>query len=113
MLLQDIPATDPVDQDEGDVWETVGATTERSTSPPPATEHNVPEGAQEQTDVVELQPSVEEVQGTPPAVAVVVGQPEERVEDPPVEVAGAGESGIVDITSILGALAFTIVRSTL
>jgi hypothetical protein len=36
MLLQDIPSSDHVDQDEGDVWETVGETAERSTSPPPA-----------------------------------------------------------------------------
>jgi hypothetical protein len=53
MLLQDIPSSDLVHQDEGDVWETVGATVERSNIPPPATEDTVPEGAQEQTGAME------------------------------------------------------------
>jgi hypothetical protein len=53
MLLLDIPSSDLVHQDEGDVWETVGATVERSNIPPPATEDTVPEGAQEQTGAME------------------------------------------------------------
>jgi hypothetical protein len=77
MLLQDIPSSDPVDQDEGDVWETVGVMDERSTSLALAAEDIVPEGTQEQTGVVELQPSVEEVQRAPPAASATVGQPEE------------------------------------
>jgi hypothetical protein len=105
------PPSNPVNQDEEDVWDTVGATAERSTSPPPATEDTLPEGAQEQTDAVESQPSVEEVQSPPPAAAV--GQLEERVEESPVEAGAVGESGIVDIANTLGAPTVTIVQSNL
>jgi hypothetical protein len=52
-MLQDIPSSDPVDQGDEDVWETVGATAERSISPPPATKDIVPEEAQEQAVAVE------------------------------------------------------------
>jgi hypothetical protein len=113
MLLQDVPSSGPVDQDEGDVWDTVGAVTDRSTNPAPTTEDSVPERAQEQTGAMEPQPLVEEVQGPPPVVAAAVGQPKERVEEPPVEVVSAGEPGIVDITRLLGAPTVTVVQSTL
>jgi hypothetical protein len=42
ILLQDIPSSDPVDQGDEDVCETVGATAERSVSLPPATEETIP-----------------------------------------------------------------------
>jgi hypothetical protein len=57
--------------------------------------------------------SIGEVQGPPPATAVVVEQPEERVEEPSVEDGAASEAGIVDIASILGAPTVTLVQSTL
>jgi hypothetical protein len=37
MLLQDIPPSDPVDQDEEEIWDMVGVAVERSVSPPPTT----------------------------------------------------------------------------
>jgi hypothetical protein len=43
---------------------------------------------------------------------MAVEQPEERVEDPPVEDGAASEAGIVDIASILGAPTITLVQST-
>jgi hypothetical protein len=69
----------------------------------------VPEEAQQQTGVVEPPTSVEEVPGPPPAAAVTIEQSEET----PVEAGVASEAGIVDITSILGALTVIVVRSTL
>jgi hypothetical protein len=69
-MLQDIPSSDPVDQGDEDVWETAGATSERSISPPPATEDIVPEEAQEHAGAVEAQASIEEGQGPPPTATV-------------------------------------------
>jgi hypothetical protein len=40
-LLQEIPSSDPVDQGEGDDWDTVGEPTERSCSPAPTVEELV------------------------------------------------------------------------
>lgn len=62
---------------------------------------------------MEPQPLVEEVQGPPPATVAAVGQPEERVEEPPVKVGSTSEPGIVDITRLLGAPTVTVVQSTL
>jgi hypothetical protein len=75
----------------------------------------VSEEAQEQTAAVENQPqlSVEEVQGPPPAAAVVAGQPEERIHEPPVEAGATIEPGIIHIARILDAPTITVVRSTL
>jgi hypothetical protein len=42
MLWQDIPPSDPVDQDEEETWDTVGVAAERSVSPPPTTGKIVP-----------------------------------------------------------------------
>jgi hypothetical protein len=102
LLLQDIRSSDTADQGDEDVWETVGATTERDTSPPS-------EEAQQQTSTVEPQASVEEVLDPPPATAVAVEQPKEIH----VDARAASEAGIVDIASILGAPTVTVVRSTL
>jgi hypothetical protein len=111
--MQDIPSLDPTAQDEEDVWETVRVMAGGNTSPPLATEDIVPEGAQEHTTVVESQPSVEEVQSPPPAAAVAVEQPEDRIEEPPIEAGAASEASFVDLTRILGTPTVTIVRSTL
>lgn len=113
--MEDIPPLDPTVQDEGDVLETVGATAAGGTSLPPAVEDIVPEGAQEQTATVENQPLplIEEVHGLPPAPAAAVGQPKERVEEPPVEARAASETSIVDIAKTLGAPTVTVVQSTL
>jgi hypothetical protein len=107
--LQDIPSSDPTDQGDEDVWEMVGATAERETSLPPVAEDVVPKEAQQQTNTVELQASIEEVHDPPPAATITVEQPEET----PVEAEAPSEAGIVDIANILGARTVTVVRSTL
>jgi hypothetical protein len=57
---QEIPPSDPVDQGEGDDWETVGEPAERSHSPAPTVEELVSQMTQRSTRVVELQvPNVE------------------------------------------------------
>jgi hypothetical protein len=110
MLLQDIPSSDPVDQGgDEDVWETVGATAERSSSPPPTTEEVVLGATQQETGAVESRASVEEEQSLPPAAGVAVEQPEET----PLEAEATSEADIVDIANILGAPTVTIVQSTL
>jgi hypothetical protein len=76
----------------------VGVAVERDTSPP-----HVLEEAQQQTDAMEPQVSVEEVRDPPSAAAMAIEQPEKRVEEPPVEARATSESGIVDIACILGA----------
>jgi hypothetical protein len=98
---------DPIDQGDEDVWEKVGAVTERSVSPPLATELAIPVAAQQETDTLELLASVGEGQGPPPATAV------EQPEEAPAEVETASVAGIVDIASILGSPTVTVVQSTL
>jgi hypothetical protein len=53
VLLQDIPSLDLTDQGDEDVWETVWATAERDTSPPPTAKGVVAEEAQQQTGTLE------------------------------------------------------------
>jgi hypothetical protein len=107
VMLQDNPSSDPVDQGDEDVWETLGATAERSVSPPPATEEAVPGAAQLETGAVESRVSVGEGQGHPPAAAVE--QPEEAL----AKAETASEARIVNIASILGAPTVTVLQSTL
>jgi hypothetical protein len=59
VLSQDIPPSDPIDQDEEETWDTVGAAVERNVSPSPATGEAVPESAQQGTGVINLQTSAE------------------------------------------------------
>jgi hypothetical protein len=47
MLSQDIPPSDPVDQDEEETWNMVGAAAERSVSSPPTTREVVSGSAQQ------------------------------------------------------------------
>jgi hypothetical protein len=42
---QEIPLSDPANQGEEDVWDTVGGATERSHSPAPTIEETVPQMA--------------------------------------------------------------------
>jgi hypothetical protein len=95
---QEITPFDPVDQGEGDDWETVGEPTERSHSPAPTIEELVSQMTQRTTRVVEPQvPAVEsrpKPSATTDAEEPVVAQAEEEA---PVE------AGLVDIASILGA----------
>jgi hypothetical protein len=104
---QEIPPSDPVDQGEGDDWETVGELAERSRSPAPTIEL-VSQMTQRTTRVVEPQaPAVEsrpETSTTTGAEEPVAAQAEEEV---PAEV------GIVDIATILGIPTVTAVQSSL
>jgi hypothetical protein len=92
---QEIPPSDPVDQeDEGD-WEAMGEPAERSRSSAPAMTGTVP-----QAPVAENR--------TKPAVAAA----EEPTATEAKEEAPA-EAGLVDIASILGAPTVTVVWSSL
>jgi hypothetical protein len=108
VLSQDIPPSDPVDQGEEKSWDTVIATAERSTSPPPTIEEVVPAPVQEASGADNSQTSAEERRSTP-SPAIVLEQPEEsQTEDE-----ATTEATLVDIASILGAPTVTVVWSTL
>jgi hypothetical protein len=107
-LLQEIPPSDPVDQGDGDDWETVGEPVERSRSLAPTIEELVSQMTQQSTKVVEPQaPAVEsrpEPSATAGAEELTAAQAEEEAPT---------EAGLVDIASILGAPTMTVVRSSL
>jgi hypothetical protein len=107
-LSQEIPSSDPVDQGEGDDWDTVGEPTERSRSPAPTVEELVARMTQRTTTVVEPQaPAVE----SRPEPSVTTG-PEEPVAAQ-IEEEASAEAGIVYIANILGAPTVTVVQSSL
>jgi hypothetical protein len=64
-LSQEIPSPDPVDQGEGDDWDTVGEPTERSRSPTPTVEELVSQMTQQTTRVVEPQATADESKPEP------------------------------------------------
>jgi hypothetical protein len=105
---EEIPPSDPVDQGEGDDWETVGEPTERSHSPAPTVEELGSQMTQRTTRVIESQaPTVEsrtETSTTTGAEEPVAAQAEEEAP---------AEAGLVDIASILGVPTVTVVRSSL
>jgi hypothetical protein len=115
--MQEVPPTEPVEEGDEGVWDTVGEPA-GSRSPAPTVEEILaqlerqPPAPQESTEPVAA--AVEEVvaskaqEGTAPAAAAV----EEAVAAGAQEKAPA-EGGLVDIASILGAPAVTIVRSNL
>jgi hypothetical protein len=107
-LSQEIPSSDPIDQGEGDDWDTVGELTERSCSPATTVEELVSQVTQRTTRVVELQAPAEESRPEPStttgAEEPVVAQAEEEAP---------AEAGLVNIASILGAPTLTVVRSSL
>jgi hypothetical protein len=107
-LSEEIPSSDPVDQGEGDDWDTVGEPTERSRSPAPTVEELVSRMTQPTTRVVEQLVPVEESRPEP---STTTGA-DEPVAAQAVEEAPA-EAGLVDIASILGAPTVTVVRSNL
>jgi hypothetical protein len=95
-LSQEIPSSDPVDQGEGEDWDTVGGPAERSRNPAPTVEELVARMTQRSTSVVE------------PQAPTVENQPElsttTRAEGPAAEHAEEevpAEAGLVDIASIL------------
>jgi hypothetical protein len=105
---QEIPSSEPVEQGEGDDWETVGEPAERSRSPAPTVEELVSRMTQRSTRIVELQAPAMERRLEP---STTTGA-EDSVAAQAEEVAPA-EAGLVDIASILGAPTMTVVRSSL
>jgi hypothetical protein len=115
--MQEVPSTEPVEEGDEGVWDTVGEPA-GSRSPTPTVEEILaqlerqPPAPQGSTGPVAT--AVEEVvasgaqETTVPATAAV----EEAVAAGTSEEAPA-EGGLVDIASILGAPAVTIVRSNL
>jgi hypothetical protein len=115
--MQEVPPTEPVEEGEEGMWDTVGELA-GSRSPAPTVEEILaqlerqPPAPQGSTEPVAA--AVEEVvasgaqKSTAPATAAV----EEAVAAGASEEAPA-EGGLVDIASILGAPAVTIVRSNL
>jgi hypothetical protein len=115
--MQEVPPTEPVEEGDEGVWDTVGEPDE-SRSPAPTVEELLaqlerqPPAPQGSTDPVAA--TVEEVvasgaqEGTAPAaVAAEEAVAAEAQKEAP------REGGLVDIASILGAPAVTIVRSNL
>jgi hypothetical protein len=115
--MQEVPPAEPVEEGDEGVWDTVGEPAE-SRSPAPTVEELLaqlerqPPAPQGSTEPVAA--AIEEVvasgaqEGTAPAAVAV----EEAIAAGAQEEAPA-EGGLVDITSILGAPAVTIVRSKL
>jgi hypothetical protein len=115
--MQEVPSTEPVEEGDEGEWNTVGETA-GSRSPAPTVEEllaqleHQPPAPQGSTEPVAA--AVEEVVATgaqegaaPAAVAAKEAMAAEAQEEAPAE------SGLVDIASILGAPAVTIVRSSL
>jgi hypothetical protein len=115
--MQEVPPTEPVDEGDEGEWDTVGEPA-GSRSPAPTVEELIaqlerqPSAHQEGTEPAA--PAVEEVvaagaqEGAAPAtIAVEEATAAEAQEEAPAE------GGLVDIASILGAPAVTIVRSSL
>jgi hypothetical protein len=105
---QEIPPSDPIDQGEGDDWETVGEPTETRRSPAPTVKELVSQMTQRTTRVVERQTLAVESRQEPSATTGT----EEPVAAQDEEEAPA-ETWLVNIASILGAPIVTVVRSNL
>jgi hypothetical protein len=99
MLSQDIPPSNPVDQDE-ETWDTVGAMAEKNVSLPPTTREVVQGSAQQGSGADNSQVSAGERRQNPSPTAVMEQPEETQVEDE-----ATTEAAIVDIASILGARA--------
>jgi hypothetical protein len=115
--MQEVPPTEPVEEGDEGEWDTVGEPA-GSRSPAPTVEELIaqlerqPPAHQGGTEPVA--PAVQEVVATgaqegaaPATVAVEEAAAAEALEEEPAE------GGLVDIASILGAPAVTIVRSSL
>jgi hypothetical protein len=107
-LSQEIPSSEPVDQGEGEDWDTVGGPAERSRGPAPIVEELVSRMTQRSTRVVEPQEQAVDSRPEPSTVAVA-----EEPATAQAEEEAPAEARLVDIASILGAPTVTVVRSTL
>jgi hypothetical protein len=115
--LQEVPPTKPVDQGDEGEWDTVGEPA-GSRSPAPTVEELLaqmerqppaPQGSTEPTAAAaeEVVAAKAQESAAPAAVAAVEPAAAEAQEEAPAE------AGLVDIASILGAPAVTIVQSSL
>jgi hypothetical protein len=107
-LSQKIPSSDPVDQREGNDWDTVGGPAERSRSPTPTVEELVSRMTQRSTGVVEPQAPTMESRPEPSTTAGA-----EEPATAQAEEKAPAEARLVDIASILGAPTVTVVWSSL
>jgi hypothetical protein len=107
-LSQEIPSSDPVDQGEGEDWDKVGRTAERSHRPAPTVEKLVSRMTQRLTGVVEPRTPAVESRPEPSTAAGAEGLAAAQAEEDAL-----AEDGLVDIASILGAPTVTVVRSIL
>jgi hypothetical protein len=97
--LQEMPPSEPVEQGDEGVWDTVGEAAEGSRSPAPTVEELLVQ--------MERQPPVAQGSVEPAATATEEAATAEVQEEAPAE------AGLVDIASILGAPTVTVVRSSL
>jgi hypothetical protein len=95
--LQELPPTEPVDQDDEGEWDMVGEAA-GSRSPAPTVEELLAQ--------MERQPPAAQ-EGAEPTAAAEEAVATEAQEEAPAE------AGLVDIASILGAPTVTVVRSIL
>jgi hypothetical protein len=115
--MQEVPPTEPVDEGDKGEWDTVGEPA-GSRSPAPTVEELIaqlehqPPAHQESTEPAA--PTVEEVvtaEAQGGAAPVTVAAEEAAAAEAQEE--ASAEGGLVDIASILGVPAVTIVRSSL
>jgi hypothetical protein len=97
--LQEMPSSQPVEQSDEDVWDTVGEVAEGSRSPAPTVEELL---AQMERQPPTAQGSTEPAAATTEEAAAIEAQ-----EEVPAE------AGLVDVASILGDTTVTVVRSSL
>jgi hypothetical protein len=107
-LSQEIPLSDPVDQEEGEDWDTVGGLAERSRSLAATIEELVSRMTQRSTRFVEPQALAMESRPEPSTTAGA-----EELAAAQAEEEAPTEAGLVNIASILGAPTVTVVRSSL
>jgi hypothetical protein len=97
--FQEMPPSEPVEQSDEGVWDTVGEAAKGSRSPAPTVEDLLAQ--------MERQPLLLRGGTEPAAAATEEAAATEAQEEAPAE------AGLVDITSILGAPTVTVVRSSL
>jgi hypothetical protein len=97
--LQEMPPSEPVEQGDEGVWDTVGEAAEGSRSSTPTVEELLAQ--------MERQPPAAQGSTEPTAAATEEAAATEAQEEAPAEAA------LVNIASILGAPTVTIVRSSL
>jgi hypothetical protein len=97
--LQEMPPSEPVEQGDEDIWDTMGEAPEGSRSPAPTVEELLAQ--------MERQPPAAQGSTEPTTAATEEVAATEAQEEAPAE------AGLVDIASILGATTVTVVRSSL